>query len=297
MAPTYTDNLTAFLSFLTAYTHTLLYLRSLYPRTSFVQSRFHNTSVWQSRHPLVCEWIRDAVAAVREDLLQGTVARIGIVIFSYAEGKTGAAKIMERYMFDVSTFPVVQKSERDVEIDWESEDDGEADEDEDEDDDEDEDEDKNEARAVRKERVKEKEWDAHVDTDVSEQFRAALIVLTSRTAQLSRLPPNCSFNISMELKDEPDSHPPIRHPQPWIPVQPSLQKIGRKAVVRNEDEEAGAEQGKTKEGQDLGGDIVTPIRAVEAGVFRFDMWVEEGKAKFEGKVEDSTKTSFASSKS
>jgi mitotic spindle assembly checkpoint protein MAD2B len=283
MAPTYLETLAAFTSFLTAYTHTLLYLRSLYPRTSFVNSRFHNTSVWQSRHPLVCEWIRDAITAVREDLLLGTVSRIGIVIFSLPENNTtGSAKIMERYMFDVSTFPVVSKNERNMEIEWESS----ASEQEN-------DSDESHAPVVNRKKGKEKEWDADVDVNLSEQFRAALIALTSRTSRLEPLLPNCSFNISMELKDEADVDPPIKHPQPWIPVQPSLQKTGRKATVRDEEEEQAREKA-IDGGEDLGGVKVTPIRAVEAGVFRFETWIEEGKAKFE-KQSDSTKTSFGSS--
>jgi mitotic spindle assembly checkpoint protein MAD2B len=284
MAPTYLETLAAFTSFLTAYTHTLLYLRSLYPRTSFVNSRFHNASVWQARHPLVCEWIRDAITAVREDLLLGTVSRIGIVIFSLPENSaTGSAKILERYMFDVSTFPVVSKSERNLEMEWESS----ASEQEN-------DSDGSDAPVVdTRKKGKEKEWDADVDVNLSEQFRAALMALTSRTSRLEPLPANCSFNISMELKDEADVDPPIKHPQPWIPVQPSLQKTGRKATVRDENEEEAREKA-IDEGEDLGGVKVTPIRAIEAGVFRFETWIEEGKAKFE-KQSDSTKTSFGSS--
>ena len=285
MAPTYLETLNAFTTFLTAYTHTLLYLRTLYPRTSFVHSRFHNTSVYQSRHPLVCEWIRDAIAAVREELLEGVVARIGIVVFSYGgEDKTGSAKIMERYMFDVSSFPVVDKNERNMEIEWDY-DSSEANESDAEDDN-------------PRKKGKQKALDTDVDINLSEQFRAALLSLTTRTTQLSPLPPNCSFNISMELKDGGDMDPPIGHPQPWIPVQPSLQKTGRKATSQDEDEEEEVEAGNqqsNKEGQDLGGVRVTPIRSVEAGVFRFETWVEEGKAKFEGRSDDSAKTSSASS--
>ncbi|KAH8731020.1 DNA-binding protein [Phaeosphaeriaceae sp. PMI808] len=288
MAPTYLDSLSAFTSFLTAYTHTLLYLRSLYPQTSFVNSRFHNTSVYQSRHPLVCEWIRDAVSAVHEELLQGSVSRIAVVVFNYGNtkaSKTGSAQIMERYMFDVGTFPVVSKNERNMEIEWDD-----ASSDNDNDDSETSD------PPVHDER-KQKELDFHVDVNLSEQFRAALIALTTHTAQLAPLPPKCSFNISMELKDEAHVDPPIRHPQPWIPVQPSLQKTGRKATVRDEEEEEGEQNGKGKtvvEGSDLGGVKATPIRSVEAGVFRFETWVEEGKAKFENREKNSAKTSIAS---
>jgi hypothetical protein len=257
---------------------------------------------------------------------------------------------MERYMMDVSAFPVVDKYERNVEMQWAEEasdrDDEESSElsgeDEDEDDDKededkneeyedknkeyedkneeyedkneqdgdenDEDEDKNdedkdnddpqegseedeETPSQQKEKPKPKELDAHVHVDLSEQFRAALLALSIRSSQLAPLPPNCSFNISLELKDEPDIDPPVRHPQPWIPVQPSLQKTGRKATVRDEDDEKEVEEGR-KEGQDLGGVKFTPIRSIEVGVFRFETWVEEGRAKFEG---SSKTTSVASS--
>lgn len=289
MAPTYLETLGAFTAFLTAYTHTLLYLRTLYPRTSFAHSRFHNTSVYQSRHPLVCEWIRDAVAAVREELLEGSVARIGIVVFSYGDGageeRIGSAKIMERYMFDVSTFPVVEKNERNMEIEWDYNSSSHPSPNNSDD----------ETNLNPRQKGKQKPLDLDVDTNLSEQFRAALISLTTRTSQLSPLPSNCSFNISMELKDEGDVHPPIRHPQPWIPVQPSLQKSSRKATSRDESEEKEVEAGRQREGEDLGGVTVTPIRSVEAGVFRFETWVEEGRAKFEGAGAESRETSSASS--
>jgi mitotic spindle assembly checkpoint protein MAD2B len=297
MAPTYLETLSAFTTFLTAYTHTLLYLRTLYPRTSFVHSRFHNTSVYQSRHPLVCDWIRDAIAAVRTELLAGSVARIAIVIFSYGNGAssegsnasssngTGDVQILERFMLDVSSFPVVDKNERNMELEWS----------------------RSSSRASSRSvspsaqhgdqtpsRTRDpRPLDFDVDINLSEQFRAALISLTTRCAQLSPLPENCSFNISMELKDEADVDPPLGHPQAWIPVQPSLQKTGRKNDKRATVEDEGSEEGSSleskekkkkknkTEGDDLGGVRVTPIRTVEAGTFRFETWVEEGRAKFE----------------
>lgn len=275
MPQTYLQTLSAFTHFLTAYTHTLLYLRTLYPKTSFVRSRFHNTPVYQSRHPLVCEWIRDAVTAVRDELLAGTVARIGIVIYHYGDGEegqsgvgSGSVKIMERYMLDVSVFPVVEKGDRNTEIEWD--DPAAVDE-----------------PIAGNSKGKQKALDADVDVNFSEQFRAALITLTTRCSQLKPLPSNCSFNISMELKDEGDIDPPIGHPQPWIPVQPSLQKTGRKGGAQSESSEE-----EKREGEDLGGAKVTPIRTVEAGVFRFETWIEEGKAKFEMEI---AKSSFASS--
>jgi mitotic spindle assembly checkpoint protein MAD2B len=283
MPPTYLRTLSAFTQFLTAYTHTLLYLRTLYPRTSFVHSRFHNTPVYQSRHPEVCEWIRDAITAVRHVLLSGTVSRLAIVVYSYdPDGKAaGSAKIMERYMLDVSAFPVVEKDQLSAEIEWDEADNEEEDEDEDDEDDEEEEEEEEDEEDEEKEddeegvEEKQKAPDTDIDVDLSEQFRAAFVALTSRCAQLAPLPPHCSFNISMELKDEGDADPPMAHPQSWIPIQPSLQKTGRK------DADADKSAVGRQEGEDLGGAKTTPIRTVEAGVFRFETWIEEGRAKFE----------------
>ncbi|KAF2204860.1 DNA-binding protein [Delitschia confertaspora ATCC 74209] len=279
MAPTYLITLTHFLNFLTAYTHTILHLRHLYPPSSFLRSKFHNTPVFQSRHPALCAWISDAVAAVRQELLNGAVARIAVVIYHVPTegGKTGQAKVIERYMLDVSHFPVVSKAEREMELVYDGSD-TEQDPDETVD---------TLPTSKAKGKEKAKPLDEDVDVDLSEQFRAALVVLTTRCSQLAPLPPNCSFNISLELKDEADADPPVGHPQAWIPVQPSLQKTGRGRTLNPTVEDEGGAEGGRREGADLGGVKTTPIRAVEAGVLRFETWVEEARAKYDIQGDDS----------
>ncbi|KAF2747264.1 DNA-binding protein [Sporormia fimetaria CBS 119925] len=255
MVHTFTSLLGHFSSFLTAYVHTLLYLRALYPPASFIRARFHNTPVYQSRHPAVCHWILDAISAVKSELLAGTVARIAIVVYSHdSSRKGGSVDIMERYMFDVSTFPRLSKDERNLPMDWE--------------DAVDEEEENAEADAEADDTKTEED----LPQDLAEQFRAALVLLTTQCSRLAPLPKNCSFNISMELRDEADVDPPLGHPQLWIPVQSSLQKTGRKGAENKN------QQGR-QEGKDLGGARVVPIRNVEAGVLNWDMWIEEGKAK------------------
>ena len=56
-----------------------------------------------------------------------------------------------------------------------------------------------------------------------------------------------------------------QHPQPWIPSEPSLQN--------------GDKGGNERIGCDLGGIKTIPVRAVEAGEFVLESWIEEGKAK------------------
>lgn len=289
MPQSYLSHLHHFLTFLTAYIHTLLALRDLYPRATFLIARFHNTPIFQSRHPTLCTWITDAVSAVRTELLAGTVARIAVVIYHLPPSSpSGATKVLERHLIDVSRFPAVPKQ------DWET--------------------DTVFAPAEPapapapapdqtkgKTKTKPKPLDANTPVDLAEQFRAALIQLTTRCGRLAPLPPHCSFSLALELKDDAD--PPVGHPQPWIPVQPSLQKTrrteaglaaGGSASAGAEMDESGRSDGSSSsssggpaEGADLGGARTMPIRAVEAGVLRFEMWVEEGKAKFEMQAQGS----------
>ena len=67
---TYHAVVLAFSDFLTVAIHTILYERDIYPRTSFLSARKYNYPVKQSRHPKVCKWIQDAVAAVQTEMLK-----------------------------------------------------------------------------------------------------------------------------------------------------------------------------------------------------------------------------------
>ncbi|KAF3029604.1 hypothetical protein E8E12_000165 [Didymella heteroderae] len=237
-----------------------------------------------------------AVTSMAEHV--GTVSRIGIVIFhcgnrsksGSTEKETGDVQVMERFMIDVSAFPVVDKDERDAVLEWGSrpssqasvgsaplELDGS-------------DTSSRPDRSRRDDGPYESAFDLGVDANLAEQMRAALISLTTRCAQLRSLPDKCSFDIALELKDEADVDSPIRHPHVWISVPSSLQKTGREAL-RHATVETGGENGsmqkfhkledKKKRGEDQGGLRFTPIRTVEAGTIKFETWVEEGRAKFE----------------
>ena len=60
----------AFAEFLTISIHVILYERHIYPSNSFLAARRYNVPVHQSRHPKVCQWVNDAVEAVRTELLK-----------------------------------------------------------------------------------------------------------------------------------------------------------------------------------------------------------------------------------
>jgi len=180
-APTFRTLIAEFTEFLTVAIHTILYERSLYPRTSFLTARRYNHPVRQSRHPKVCEWINDAITAVENELLKGVVASVAVVIFNKDN------KAMERFVFDASRFPIVPTADLDTPLERRDSD-GE-------------------------------EVDVLPQIDMEEQFRATMSKLTNCQSALKPLPQGCTFTVAVELK--PDGDAPVSHPQPWVPAQPS----------------------------------------------------------------------------
>ena len=96
---------TAFTDFLTVAIHTILFERAIYPHSSFLTARKYNYSVRQNRHPKVCQWIQDAVAAIESEVLRSSVDRIALVILSPSQLP------LERFVFEVSRFPAIKLEE------------------------------------------------------------------------------------------------------------------------------------------------------------------------------------------
>ena len=67
---TYHAIVAAYSDFLTVAIHTILYERKIYPPTTFIKARKYDYPVRQNRHPKVCQWIMDAVAAVEREMLK-----------------------------------------------------------------------------------------------------------------------------------------------------------------------------------------------------------------------------------
>lgn len=259
--------ISAFTSALTAAIHTILRVRSLYPPSTFITARYHAHPVYQSRHPAVCAWVRDAVAAAEAQLAAGVLARVVLVICAPRDGAP-----LERFVFDVSRFPTVpERGQRDLPIERRAEaaaaqpasgaagaglGGGEG---------------KGKGKARQEQHPEEDD-----DVDLSQAVRALFARLETVHTRLRPLPEDCTFALAIELKDGAD--PPIGHPQPWIPVEPGLQVEGR---------------GKDAErGEELGGVRTVPVRSVKSGEMMFEVWVEEGKAKDEGKGSESTGVSL-----
>jgi mitotic spindle assembly checkpoint protein MAD2B len=240
-----------FAAFLTVAIHTILYERGIYPESTFLTARAYNYPVRQSRHPLVCQWINDAVLAVENELLKRAVARVAIVIFE-AEGK---GRPLERFVFDLSRWPEVPAGEVYTPIVRDT------------------------GNAV----------DTKITVDMEEQLRGVMSKLAVCGKTLKPVPENCTYTVCIELKDEVD--PPIGHPQPWIPAQPTTQNT---ITTRGNLAFGGELRSELKKGEDVGGVNTVPLRAVDADEMIFEMWIEEGKAKMEPQNGTGSTSTFAS---
>ena len=76
---------------------------------------------------------------------------------------------------------------------------------------------------------------------------------------------------------------PIEREGRWVAAEPGLQR--RKAGGHGE-EVGDTEGGESKRGKDLGGVRTMPVRSLEAGAFKMEVWVEEGRGKFQSSVEE-----------
>lgn len=117
-----------------------------------------------------------------------------------------------------------------------------------------------------------------------EQFRATFARLSTSLTGLRPLPEDCSFTLAIELRDEDGVEAPLGRAGSWVAAEPGLQRE-RKGRDRMQEEDIDQFPG-SKKGRDLGGVKTTPVRSLEAGAFRMEVWVEEGRRKFQAQVEE-----------
>ena len=252
MSTPFTEALSHFKNFLLAYIHSILYLRNIYHPTTFVQARFHNTAVHQSRHPAVCTYIQNAAIAIHAELLIGVVARIGVVLYCLegdADGE-GRVQAVERYVLDVNAIPAVGNMIREGEADSAE---------------------RNLPYPVSSFTSNTKEsmvlgslghckassvpLDETTPPDLSEQFRATLVQLTTHCSKRKCLPESTAWQIYMELKVGNDV--PTQHPKQWGPVQLPI---------------------KAAETEDTRFEI-HPVRKLVYGALILDTWIEVYKVE------------------
>ncbi|MCJ1425680.1 hypothetical protein MMC29_003580 [Sticta canariensis] len=267
---TYHAVVLAFSDFLTVSIHTILYERDIYPQTSFLKARKYNYPVRQSRHPKVCQWIQDAVAAVEVEMLKCTIHSTSLVICSPPPSSTP----LERYTFCTAAFPQIQPSEHLTPF--------------------------SPSLNAPNPQFNPAASAALLPLpnpppptqNLPSQFRATLSRLSAILPTLTPLPPDCTFTLAIELRDRADVPigVSVRNVQPWIVAEPKIQKEQQRAQRRRaaargqgggEEAAAAAAEEKDGAGEGLSSVRTTPIRSLDAGAFVMEMWVEEGKGKLE----------------
>ncbi|KAF9460097.1 DNA-binding protein [Collybia nuda] len=90
--------------------HTILYVRQVYPQDLFVRRKKYDTPVFQSRHPALNDYISGAVKAIADELIQGNVDKVVVVI------KDKDHVPLERFIFSVENMIAVESFNKDTAI-------------------------------------------------------------------------------------------------------------------------------------------------------------------------------------
>ncbi|TFY72788.1 hypothetical protein EVG20_g208 [Dentipellis fragilis] len=90
--------------------HTILYVRHIYPPDLFIRRKKYNTPVYQSRHPVLNEYITGAVKAIESELALGNVDKVVVVI----KDKNEVA--LERFIFSIQTMIEMESFNKDTSV-------------------------------------------------------------------------------------------------------------------------------------------------------------------------------------
>ncbi|KAA1468009.1 DNA-binding protein, partial [Dentipellis sp. KUC8613] len=90
--------------------HTILYVRHIYPADLFIRRQKYNTPVFQSRHPVLNEYISGAIKAIESELALGNVDKVVVVI------KDKDEVALERFIFSVQTMVEIESFNKDTSV-------------------------------------------------------------------------------------------------------------------------------------------------------------------------------------
>lgn len=178
-------------SFLLLSFHSLLRARGLYAPTTFLTTRALDLVVYQSRHPRVCSWLKDAVSSICAQLATGLVDKIVFAVISPPD----EVRVIERWVFVMSSFPALPdgswKMAEAIDV-GDDDDDNEA------------------SNRLFEEDVTEQLGDAEhgiPDDEINwpnlvESLRGALRRLQITAEGTVPLPPGCTYTIAVELKEK-----------------------------------------------------------------------------------------------
>ena len=235
-------------SFLTVSIHHLLFLRRIYPPVSFLSTRAYNYPVRQNRHPAVCEWVLSAIDAIRDQLEKGTVEKVAMCIFECDNNE-----VLERWTFDLRSLPAVDHKEMDTLFESRGGD--------------------NEGGEARPSDALRRKLNI---ADLEAQFRAVLSRLNSAAGKMKGLLEGREYSFTMTIEVKENADRPVgrlgKEERKWVAAEPESwanDKDGSEVMTNDIEGHRRDRDGKT-----------VPVRRLEAGELRMEVWVEESKAKF-----------------
>ncbi|EEP75530.1 predicted protein [Uncinocarpus reesii 1704] len=267
---TYARLVSSFSSFLAVSMHQILYLRSVYPPVTFLPVREYNHPVKQSRHPRVCSWVSDACASVEVELLKSTLSAVSFVIVSARTNRP-----LERFTFDVSRMPRV--STNDIHTPFAS---------------------TLATKQAANVSTSVAAFEASTSAvDMEAQFRAVLARLASACARLTPLPQHEEYRLSLFITVRPEAHAPAgvtKEEQVWIPTEPDslasvpIEDVNGDFPERNPGNGAAEAPNNTSNNNPANPKMASqlraqtvPVRRVDAGEMKLEVWVEEAFGKFD----------------
>ncbi|KAL7420084.1 hypothetical protein Q5752_005049 [Cryptotrichosporon argae] len=210
------ETVEALSSFLEVALHTILYLRQIYPPTTFARRRSHGVPVYQSRHPDVRAYVADVVHAIAREMGRGAVRRVTVVV------KDTQGLPLERFIFDLEYMGLAAvEGRRDVKI-----------------------------------------AGAPTEDELGLMLRGFLIRLTALDSQLTDNPPDTTFAVVLETKDDVEPEGDADGFSPWAPAHPGDTLNPTPASAPG--------------GQHA---PLLPVRTVETGVIDIRLMVQECAAK------------------
>ena len=212
------------------------------------------------------------MAAVRDQVERGTVESVSVCIF-----ETGRNQVLERWTVDLRAFPVVEKTRREVPFAARVEDEDVA----------------NGtssttaagATASGDESLLRRKINI---ADLEAQFRGMLSRIATASAKLKPLPkePECSFTITIEVKDDADR--PVgrldKLERAWIAAEADIFEDNNEDEEDDDDDDddhndTSISRTRPKPRHSQG--KTTPVRRLEAGELRLEMWVKESQSKLD----------------
>ncbi|KAI0094286.1 DNA-binding protein [Irpex rosettiformis] len=105
---TYNQTVKGITEFIEVAIHTILYVRQVYPAELFVRRKKYDTPVFQSRHPVLNEYISGAIKATRDELVLCNVDKLIVVIKSSSEDVA-----YERFIFSIKNMIEIEAYNKD----------------------------------------------------------------------------------------------------------------------------------------------------------------------------------------